>query len=200
MRARLRPRRRAAADVIDRPVLRARVVMLSDRAPMPADRYAVLPARCRRLPSARRAWRCASTCSSAVRRARLRPGGALPHWGQWERTDRPGIVGFVFTKRVEQLAAPAVLSRGGPLSLVRRRRQPRPLGQAAERAVPAAGPAARPGRRRPGRVRPTAATSSTCSTRAATTRRPSGCRSRWRARRSASRCRACRPARPAPSP
>jgi hypothetical protein len=40
------------------------------------------------------------------------PGGrfkpiALAHWGVWERTDRTDVPGFVFTKRVEQLAAPA---------------------------------------------------------------------------------------------
>lgn len=31
----------------------------------------------------------------------------LARWGEWERTDRSDVPGFVFTKRVEQLAAPA---------------------------------------------------------------------------------------------
>lgn len=33
---------------------------------------------------------------------------ALPKWGQWERSSRSGASGFIFTKRVEQLVAPAV--------------------------------------------------------------------------------------------
>ena len=32
---------------------------------------------------------------------------ALPNWGSWERTTRRDVPGFIFTKRVEQLAAPA---------------------------------------------------------------------------------------------
>jgi hypothetical protein len=37
------------------------------------------------------------------------PGGsfqpvALPHWGVWEKTSKKGVPGFIFTKRVEQLA------------------------------------------------------------------------------------------------
>jgi hypothetical protein len=40
------------------------------------------------------------------------PGGdfepvALPNWGVWERTSKKGVPGFIFTKRLEQLAAPA---------------------------------------------------------------------------------------------
>ncbi|MFL5845452.1 MAG: CARDB domain-containing protein [Solirubrobacteraceae bacterium] len=40
------------------------------------------------------------------------PGGgfepvALDNWGVWERTAKKGVPGFIFTKRVEQLAAPA---------------------------------------------------------------------------------------------
>lgn len=31
----------------------------------------------------------------------------LPHWGTWEKTSRRGVPGFIFTKRVQQLAAPA---------------------------------------------------------------------------------------------
>lgn len=31
----------------------------------------------------------------------------LAHWGEWERATRPGAPGFVFTKRVEQLAEAA---------------------------------------------------------------------------------------------
>jgi hypothetical protein len=31
----------------------------------------------------------------------------LPKWGIWERTTRPGVPGFIFVKRVDQLAAPA---------------------------------------------------------------------------------------------
>jgi hypothetical protein len=32
---------------------------------------------------------------------------ALPRWGIWERTTKAGVPGFIFTKRVDQLAAPA---------------------------------------------------------------------------------------------
>src|SRR3954454_11697542 len=32
---------------------------------------------------------------------------SLPHWGVWEKTSKKGVPGFIFTKRVEQLAAPA---------------------------------------------------------------------------------------------
>jgi hypothetical protein len=32
---------------------------------------------------------------------------ALPKWGIWERTTKAGVPGFIFTKRVDQLAAPA---------------------------------------------------------------------------------------------
>src|SRR6476620_260021 len=40
------------------------------------------------------------------------PGGTFhrvsrAHWGVWERTARKGVPGFIFTKRVEQLSAPA---------------------------------------------------------------------------------------------
>src|SRR5690349_7594658 len=40
------------------------------------------------------------------------PGGSfervkLANWEEWERTGKAGVPGFVFTKRVEQLAAPA---------------------------------------------------------------------------------------------
>ena len=40
------------------------------------------------------------------------PGGSwtavsLPHWGVFERTTRAGVPGFIFAKRVQQLAAPA---------------------------------------------------------------------------------------------
>lgn len=40
------------------------------------------------------------------------PGGrfervSLPNWEEWERTGRAKVPGFVFTKRVEELAAPA---------------------------------------------------------------------------------------------
>jgi hypothetical protein len=31
----------------------------------------------------------------------------LPRWGVWEKTARKGVPGFIFTKRVERLAAPA---------------------------------------------------------------------------------------------
>lgn len=41
------------------------------------------------------------------------PGGrfervSLPNWEEWERTGKAKVPGFVFTKRVEELAAPAV--------------------------------------------------------------------------------------------
>src|SRR4051794_10525550 len=32
---------------------------------------------------------------------------ALPKWGIWERTTKAGVPGFIFTKRIDQLAAPA---------------------------------------------------------------------------------------------
>lgn len=32
---------------------------------------------------------------------------SLPHWGRWEKTTRRAVPGFIFTKRVEQLVAPA---------------------------------------------------------------------------------------------
>lgn len=40
------------------------------------------------------------------------PGGewervALPGWGEWIRTAKKGVPGFIYTKRIEQLAAPA---------------------------------------------------------------------------------------------
>jgi hypothetical protein len=95
-----------AADVVDRPVLRARVVTCQTGAD-PANRYAVFAGSMPALPSSPR-------MEMRFDLLQRHPGAAgyaripLPHWGQWERTDRPGIVGFVFTKRVEQLAAPAV--------------------------------------------------------------------------------------------
>lgn len=95
-----------AADVIDRPVLRARVVTCQTGTD-PADRYAVFAGSMPALPGATRMemrFDLLQRHPGAAGYARV----ALPRWGQWERTDRPGIVGFVFTKRVEQLAAPAV--------------------------------------------------------------------------------------------
>jgi hypothetical protein len=32
---------------------------------------------------------------------------SLPHWGVWEKTSKKGVPGFIFTKRVQELAAPA---------------------------------------------------------------------------------------------
>src|SRR3954452_20455702 len=72
----------------------------------PADRYAVLTGSMPRQPR---------TASMAMRfdlferppHANQFSPVALPKWGIWERTTKAGVPGFIFTKRVDQLAAPA---------------------------------------------------------------------------------------------
>jgi hypothetical protein len=71
-----------------------------------ADRFAVFSGS---MP----AMRGARTLTMRFELLERQPGGqgfarvVLPHWGTWEKTSRQGVPGFIFTKRVEQLAAPA---------------------------------------------------------------------------------------------
>lgn len=71
-----------------------------------ADRFAVFSGS---MPAARGA----RTLEMRFELLERRPGSprfarvVLPRWGTWEKTSRPGVPGFIFTKRVEQLAAPA---------------------------------------------------------------------------------------------
>src|SRR3954462_11219153 len=95
-----------AADAADRPPLRARLVTCAT-GPAAADRYAVFTGSMPAIPGAVRMemrFDLLQRHSGTLGYARV----PLPKWGQWERTERRGIAGFIFTKRVEQLAAPAV--------------------------------------------------------------------------------------------
>lgn len=71
-----------------------------------ADRFAVFSGS---MP----AIRGARTLEMRFELLERQPGGqgfarvVLPRWGTWEKTTRRGVPGFIFTKRVEQLAAPA---------------------------------------------------------------------------------------------
>ncbi|MCW2966919.1 MAG: hypothetical protein JWM71_691 [Solirubrobacteraceae bacterium] len=87
-----------------RPPLRANLVAC-ETGTNAADRYAVFTGS---MPSA------TGVASMQMRfdLAERTPGSAwagvsLPHWGVWEKTDKAGVPGFIFTKRVQQLAAPA---------------------------------------------------------------------------------------------
>lgn len=85
------------------PPLAAKVAAC-ETGPQPTDRFAVFTGSMPRQGAAAMGMRF-------VLEERL-PGGAykrvsLAHWGVWERTARKGVPGFIFTKRVEQLAAPA---------------------------------------------------------------------------------------------
>ena len=93
-----------AAPAQDRPPLKATLETCQTGA-APTDRYAVFTGSMPRQDKA---------ASMAMRfdlfeRA---PGKAFQHvalakWGIWERTTKAGVPGFIFTKRVDQLAAPA---------------------------------------------------------------------------------------------
>jgi hypothetical protein len=89
----------------DRPPLRAELADCQTGA-APAERFAVFTGSMPALKGT--AW-----MSMRFDLYQRRPGArgfariALPHWGTWERTTQAGVPGFVFTKRVEQLAAPA---------------------------------------------------------------------------------------------
>ena len=102
----LAPSMALAADAADRPPLRARLVTCAT-GPAAADRYAVFTGSMPAIPGAVRMemrFDLLQRHSGTLGYARV----PLPKWGQWERTERRGIAGFIFTKRVEQLAAPAV--------------------------------------------------------------------------------------------
>jgi hypothetical protein len=95
-----------AADAAERPPLRARLVTCAT-GPTAADRYAVFTGSMPAIVGATRMemrFDLLQRHSGTLGFARV----PLPKWGQWERTERRGIAGFIFTKRVEQLAAPAV--------------------------------------------------------------------------------------------
>src|SRR4051795_2459187 len=94
-----------AADAADRPPLRARLVTCAT-GPAAADRYAVFTGSMPAIPGAVRMemrFDLLQRHSGTLGYARV----PLPKWGQWEHTERRGIAGFIFTKRVEQLSAPA---------------------------------------------------------------------------------------------
>jgi hypothetical protein len=88
----------------DRPPLKATLETCQTGA-APTDRYAVFTGS---MP------RQAGTASMAMRFDLFErtPGTTFQHvalakWGLWERTTKAGVPGFIFTKRVDQLAAPA---------------------------------------------------------------------------------------------
>lgn len=71
----------------------------------PAARYAVFTGSMPAMAGAR-------TLAMRFELLQRLPGGSfkrvtLAKWGVWEKTSRKGVPGFIFTKRVEQLAAPA---------------------------------------------------------------------------------------------
>lgn len=87
------------------PPLRAAVETCA-RGADPGDRYAVFAGS---MP----AMRGAATLAMRFDLYERRPGGrfervSLPNWGEWEQSTRSGVAGFIFRKRVERLAAPAV--------------------------------------------------------------------------------------------
>ena len=93
-----------AVAVAQAPPLAAKLATCQTGA-APADRFAVFTGS---MP------REARTVTMAMRfdLFERQPGGtfqpvALEHWGVWEKTSKKGVPGFIFTKRVEQLAAPA---------------------------------------------------------------------------------------------
>src|SRR3954449_11619738 len=93
------------ADAADRPPLRARLVTCAT-GPAAADRFAVFTGSMPAIPGAVRMemrFDMLQSHSDGLGYARI----PLPRWGQWEHTERRGIAGFIFTKRVEALAAPA---------------------------------------------------------------------------------------------
>jgi len=93
-----------ARDQVPRPPLQAHAIAC-ETGPDPADRFAVFGAS---MPSA------PGVVSMAMRFTlyEARPGGtfhhvALPHWDVWDTTTRRGVPGFIFSKRLERLDAPA---------------------------------------------------------------------------------------------
>ena len=95
-----------AADSSDRPPLRARLVACATGG-LAASRFAVFTGSMPAISGAVRMemrFDLLQRHSGTLGFARV----PLPRWGQWEHTERRGIAGFIFTKRVEQLAAPAV--------------------------------------------------------------------------------------------
>src|SRR4051812_36428240 len=98
----LAPPAALAADAADRPSLRARLVTCATGATA-AERYAVFTGSMPAVPGSVRMemrFDLVQRHSGTLGFARV----PLPRWGQWERTERRGIAGFIFTKRVEQLA------------------------------------------------------------------------------------------------
>ena len=94
-----------AAESVERPALRARLVAC-ETGPTPVDRYAVFTGSMPAIPGAVRMemrFDMLQRHVGALGFAKI----PLPKWGQWEHTERRGIAGFIFTKRVEQLVAPA---------------------------------------------------------------------------------------------
>lgn len=94
----------AAAANAQPPPLRARLVTCQTGA-RAADRFAVFAGSMPRIPGT-------AAMSMHFDLFERVPGGrftrvALPRWRGWERTRKPGAAGFIFTKRVERLAAPA---------------------------------------------------------------------------------------------
>ncbi len=93
-----------AGGPVLRPPLLARVVAC-ETGPDRADRFAVFGGS---MPSGPGVAAMAMRFSLYERR----PGGVfrhvvLPHWDVWDRTARRGVPGFIFTKRLERLDAPA---------------------------------------------------------------------------------------------
>jgi hypothetical protein len=94
-----------AVEPAERPPLRARLVACEAGA-TPAERFAVFTGSMPALAGATRMemrFDLLQRHIGALGFARI----PLPKWGQWEHTERRGIAGFIFTKRVEQLSAPA---------------------------------------------------------------------------------------------
>src|SRR4051812_39944718 len=95
----------ASARAADPPALRAKLVSCQTGA-LAADRFAVYTGSMPAMPGAVRMemrFDLLQRHAGTLGYARV----PLPKWGQWERTERRAIAGFIFTKRVEQLAAPA---------------------------------------------------------------------------------------------
>ena len=93
-----------AAALAQAPPLAARLAACQT-GPNAADRYAVFSGSMPRV-------RGAVTMAMRFVLFERQPQGrflavSLPHWGVWEKTTKKGVPGFIFTKRVEQLAAPA---------------------------------------------------------------------------------------------
>jgi hypothetical protein len=93
----------ASVAAAQAPPLAARTVAC-ETGPQPADRFAVFSGSLPRDGAAAMGMRFdlyERLPGGSFRRVRL------PRWGIWERTARQGVPGFIFTKRVRGLAAPA---------------------------------------------------------------------------------------------